>query len=270
MSTRSFRARLDRLEQSADRADGQERDPAPNFTIDPEAAKALRDDVARKKVLFQKQMGGPLSSVEIEEEGLLRLRIAERARAIACPPDYGAKECETDSDRLIKVRARRNSPPSRGGDTLSEAEDAKEAQLIARIEAFRQTPEGLARDRIHELTCKKRGVPCKLSSAEQIERDRLQLPFPEPTIDLDNALAVAIYECRASFRGRSMISVAEQDELDTLKPLYPDPPPDPNSLCYDALVALREHLDKREEAERRERQQRRLAERRQLSSTTKE
>ena len=180
MSTRSLRTRLDRLTR-ANSAIGQEKDHASDFTIDPALAKALRDDYEHLKVLLRKRWepskyGGPPSATEMEEARLLRARIAERARAIGCPPGYGPQERRTDSDRLHKFLCKRLSPPLCGGGPFSDAEDAEEAQLTARLAAFHESPEGRARERIGELFLKSfRG----LSTAEQNERDNLKSLYPD-------------------------------------------------------------------------------------------
>jgi hypothetical protein len=104
------------------------------------------------------------------------------------------------------------SPPSCGGGTLSDAEDAKEAQLTARVTAFHESPEGRARARILQLTLK-------------------------------------------TF---SFISTAEQNELDSLRLLYPDVPLDPNHPMKDAIEAWGAALE-REKAADLKRQQDHLA-----------
>jgi hypothetical protein len=180
MSTRSLRARLDRLTRSTNRTIGQEKDHASDFTIDPALAKAIRDDCERLNVLFHKRWApsgyrGPPSASGKEEEQMLHARIAERASAISCPPGYGQRECFNDYDRLDKFFCKRLSPPLCGGGPFSDAEDAEEAQLRARVEAFRESPEGHARQRIGELSCKKSSG---LSTAEQSELDSLQTIYP--------------------------------------------------------------------------------------------
>jgi hypothetical protein len=159
-------------------------------------AKALRADRDRLnklevKGLVPDQFGGPLTAAEKEEECMLRARIAERARAIGCPAAYGLKERRNDGARLVELLCKRRSPPSCGGGTLNEAEDAEEAQLIARAEAFNETPEGHARARIDLLRWNK---------------------------------------------FRELCSPDEQNELDRLVTLYPDPPPDPRGVSLDDAI----------------------------------
>jgi len=87
----------------------------------------------------------------MEEEAKLRTRIADRARAIACPAGYGPRQAQKDSNRLHQLYCKRISPSACGGGPLSEAEDLEEAQLTARVAAFDESPEGCARRRIREL-----------------------------------------------------------------------------------------------------------------------
>jgi hypothetical protein len=180
MSMRSFRIRLDRLTRSAKSAIGQERDHACDFTIEPAIAKALRDDYERHNALFHKnrrqgEHGEPPNAGGIEKERMLRARIAERARAIGCPPGYGQRECFDDENRLHKFSSKRMSPPLCGGGPFSEAEDAEEAQLRARVVIFNEIPEGRARHRLKELDLKKYS---ELSTTEQSELDGLKALYP--------------------------------------------------------------------------------------------
>jgi hypothetical protein len=176
MSTRRLRARLDRLTQSANRASGQEKERAFDFTIDPALGKAIRDDKARLQVLSFKdtrpeQFGGPLTAAEIEEEKMLLARNEERARTIVCPPGYGQKEYRADTNRLFALDDKRISS---GG--LNDAEDAEEVQLVGRIAAYDETPEGRGRRRIFALICRIR------STDEQNELDNLEKLYPSPPI----------------------------------------------------------------------------------------
>jgi hypothetical protein len=74
--------------------------------------------------------------------------------------------------------------------TLCAAESAEEAQLLARVLAFEQSPEGLARRRIFqlELDTFSRGP----SPAEQDELDRLRKLYPDVPLDDDDPLKEAI------------------------------------------------------------------------------
>src|SRR5258707_3132249 len=159
------------------------------FTIDNAVAKALRDDYHRLGELERKKCGDPLSAAEVEEESKLGERIADRARAIGCPPGYGLKQAQKDSDRLHQLYCKRISPPSCRGGVLPDAEDTEEAQLRARVAAFDESPEGCARRRIRELEMQdfRRGR----SAAEQSELDRLRTLYPDLLLDPDDPLTEA-------------------------------------------------------------------------------
>jgi hypothetical protein len=160
-------------------------------------ANALREDYHRLTELIQ-QSGHPgrrdkLSPAEIEEESTLRARIADRARQIGCPKEYGPKQERNDENRLHALHCKRISPPSCGGGTLSAAECAEEAQLLERTLAFRESPEGLARRRILELTLAtfSRGP----TPAEEDELDRLRKRYPDVPLDDDDPLKKAVEAC---------------------------------------------------------------------------
>jgi hypothetical protein len=121
------------------------------FTVAVAVAEALRDDYHRLGELVRKKCGDPLSAAEAEEESRIRARIKDRAGVIGCPAGYGLEQAQKDSSRLHELHCKRISPPSYGGGALSEAEDAEEAQLRARLAAFEESPEGCARRRIREL-----------------------------------------------------------------------------------------------------------------------
>jgi hypothetical protein len=128
-----------------------------------------------------------------EHEKQLHARVVERATAVGCPAGYGAEQARKDRHRLSALLSKRRSPRHKGGpprNSLSAAEYAEEARLTWCVVAFDQSPEGRARKRIDELSWK-------------------------------------------SFLGglrNEELSAAEQTELDHLRTLYPDPPPDPDSL----------------------------------------
>ena len=156
--------------------------------MDPGLAKTLRDDKAREFALWRKAnipktYGGPLTAAEEEEQSILRTRIAETTKALKCPVGYGALEARKDTRRLDKLFSKRETPRAH----LTDAEDAEEAQLTARVEAFKQTPEGLARDRIHKLRCER-----ALSTDEQKELDILLKLYPALPPDLEDPVTRAM------------------------------------------------------------------------------
>jgi hypothetical protein len=137
-------------------------DTATLFTMEPALAKKLRDDDVRLHELYQKEVnpkesGGPLTAADEQERAMLRARVDETVKALTCPPGYGAIEARKDRHRLEDFFYERLTIRRRGG-TLTDAEDAEEAQLTARVAAFKQTPEGRGRARIFELKRPGRGM----------------------------------------------------------------------------------------------------------------
>ena len=183
--TRSLRARLNRLTPTRPEI-GQNEDRTPEFTIDPALAKALRDDCQRLDELTS-QNGEAATPARIEEESMLRARIADRARAINCPAEYGIAEYANDERRLRRLISERTSQTSRVGSTLNAVDDAEEAQLRARIAVFDETTdEGRGRRRMAELSCK------RLNLAELDELDRLEALYPPPPPDPNDPLTPAL------------------------------------------------------------------------------
>jgi hypothetical protein len=126
-----------------------------------------------------------------EPEKELHARIV--ATAIGVPAGYGAEQARKDRPRLSALLSKRRSPGHKGGpprNSLSAAESAEEARLTWCVVAFDQSPEGRARKRIAELGLK---------------------------------------SFWAGY-GKGEFSAAAQTELDRLRTLYPDLPPDPDDL----------------------------------------
>jgi len=93
------------------------------------------------------------------EEIALRERIAQNAKTINCPPSYGLNEFLDDEQTLFAIgRAKEDLFPWQEEFFIDNLEDvdAERAQLVARMEAFKQTPEGQARFRLKELVKKVR------------------------------------------------------------------------------------------------------------------
>jgi hypothetical protein len=141
-----------------------------NFTIDPVLARGLRDDCERLEELGRKE---ELNAAEQLEKSWLSPRITAMAKAIGCPFGYGPVPALEDMNRLHDLRCKRIAP----GGALLDDEDAEEAQLRARVEAYLQSPEGLARSRIRELESK---LPNYRTSAQQSELDALRALYPDP------------------------------------------------------------------------------------------
>jgi len=96
----------------------------------------------------------------------IRERIAERAKTISCPPSYGLREFWIDNDRV----------PEYLFEIEEEEEKVQMAEAKVRMEAFKQSPEGRARIRLHELE----NGPGLRTAAEREEIDRLLKLYPEP------------------------------------------------------------------------------------------
>jgi hypothetical protein len=187
--------------------------------VDTAVAKALRDDCYRLCELIQKSPvpGGreeTLSAAEIQEESRLRVRIAERARAIGCHEGYGPRQARSDDKRLHALYCKRISPPSCGGGSLNPAESAEEAQLLARVLAFEESPEGLARQRI--LRLKSRSILDGLCRAEQHELDSLCKLYPDLPLDDDDPFTKAI-EAYGRVAREGETSVLRQGQPSTSK-----------------------------------------------------
>jgi hypothetical protein len=135
----------DEIDQSRGRLFEFKRIPR-TFRIDPKVAKAIRDDELRKDELRSKEQ---LNAAVEKELATVTERIIVNARSIALPAGYGwihAWGDQLENDQLEFKRA--CSPPHY---VLSPAEDAKNAQLVARFTAYSHSPEALAPDRIREL-----------------------------------------------------------------------------------------------------------------------
>jgi uncharacterized protein YnzC (UPF0291/DUF896 family) len=167
MNTRRLRAQLDRLSKNM---------PKPfvddsGIVVDPILAKALRDDEVRLEELRGKR-GDDVA--ESEEESMLRARIVDQATTVG--RTLGAVETLTNKarHRLSDLQSKRRSG------TLSDAEDAEEAQLAAREAAYREDPRTKAWDRVHELT--NLSWSRELTAAEKAEDEDLQKRFPRPAV----------------------------------------------------------------------------------------
>jgi hypothetical protein len=167
MTIKQLRARLGRLEQSAklNEAKVEEGKLRFDFPIDPALAKAILDEYEfLQEVKFSR--GFRRVDPDTPEESLARARIVELAKAISCPPRYGFNEFWNDHERVTRLFWK---------DAMT---DAEEAQVRARMEAFKQSPEGRARIRLDALE-----KPGLLSPAEYEEMERLLKLYPEPWAD---------------------------------------------------------------------------------------
>jgi len=165
------------------------------FMVDPELAARLRDDTKRRYELVYKEgckTMGPLTPSEIEEKAIVEARMMETTAAIECPIGYGREEAKTDQE-IVKRFAR--VPKSR----MTKLELALEAQSIARLAAYDNTPAIRAHSRI---------------------------------------IGLQLRQGAAKFTGKGWTS-ADQEELDRLEALYPLPPPDPDNSILQLIGAWR-------------------------------
>jgi hypothetical protein len=179
VSKSRLRARLDRLERSVSTAVA---DPF-GFNIDPTLAKSLRDDCDRVFSLgndldTKKAKSADERADITKERERISASISERAKTITCPVGYGPVQAREDSKRAARLRDKRTC-----GIGLTDAEDAEEAQLKARVCAYRESPEGRARAQIFNLTIRS-WLPRGCSPAQREELDRLQAIYPGPIVEI--------------------------------------------------------------------------------------
>ena len=111
----------------------------------------------------------------------IRASNVERVKTITCPAGYGADQAGRDRGRLHALEDKRLSPAG----PLSDADDAEEAQLTARVAAYERTArERRCRERVFELYLKE---PDGLTAAEQSEYVRLHALYPG-ALDPDDPL----------------------------------------------------------------------------------
>jgi hypothetical protein len=153
----------------------------------------LRDDYELANELRRKARDfDSVTAAELLEEAEKRYAsIAERARLIGCPSGYGYVQARKDSDRLHEFSCKRMTPPSCGGGTLTDEEDAEEAQLTARYFTYQESPEGRGRRRIGELETAR--FFRARTPAEEEELHQLRTFYPDPPRDPNN-LRAPIFE----------------------------------------------------------------------------
>jgi hypothetical protein len=165
------------------------------FDIDPVVARALRDDWWREYQLLQERLAQQkiFKSEDIPDPGPeeleLQARVAERVKTLRCPPGYGGGESMKDRDRLHAFFCRRISPPPYN--ILTEADDAEEARLRARVAAYDAGPDGRAQSRFFTLQLR-RFSRSGLSAAEQSEFDELHNRYPDQAADPNDPLYPSI------------------------------------------------------------------------------
>jgi hypothetical protein len=192
MSAKQLRARLTKLEHSAQQRNVKTQTPKAyyEFPIEPAVLKAMADDYSRlieitcswfvdprpypssfppegregyEKVIARLKLNTPPTWPSEADE--IRARIAERAKTIKCPPYYGFKEHWMDYAKYIYWGVACDLP------------EEEKLQAKVRMEVFKQTPEGQARCRIDYLE------DGYLSHAKCEEMIQLLKIYPEPWVD---------------------------------------------------------------------------------------
>jgi hypothetical protein len=149
------------------------------FKIDPVVARAIRDLVGKCDSLeadlnYTPETRGkePLAEKIAEYERLLKER-DRQVEKIAVPETYHWPELQSDDQRMKAIRALTTSRRKLGPD-----DDAEEAYLIARTEAYRACPRHRAWCRISDLEASRAGG-YPLTEAERGELDDLRAQFPQ-------------------------------------------------------------------------------------------
>jgi hypothetical protein len=151
-----------------------------------------------------------------------------------------ARALRDDYERLCEL-LRKQTTPSQYGGPLSAAEEQEQAWLRARMTktakaigcpvGYGAIQAGKDDDRLHQLYCKRISPPScgggALPDAEDAEEAQLRARVAAFDESPEGCARRRIRDLELkSFRGGR--STAEQSELDGLRTLYPDPPPDPD------------------------------------------
>jgi hypothetical protein len=177
-----------------------------------------------------------------------------------------AKAIRDDYERQIKL-FRKEVGPSENGGPPSASELEEKLMLEARIA-----------DRASKISCPPGyGVKEYVADSGRIRDLSYKRSWPSSCGTLNEAddaeeaqlrARIVVYEGSPEGRGRQRIfglslksfapglSAAEQNEYDSLKLLYPDPPPDPNDPLKDARAACKAVVEKCKEEERKSQQDR--------------
>jgi hypothetical protein len=145
------------------------------FKVEPAVARAFRDDKQRLAFLWSLE-NYPYNNKFAEERETLANRIAEIGKTLECPPGYKGVDARADALRLKTLDRKPDQ-------ALTAAEDAEQAHLIARIEAYKACPTvQAARTREIDLQLKKVNEP--LTPAEESELAVSQAHSPYPPYDI--------------------------------------------------------------------------------------
>lgn len=161
------------------------------FTYEPAVARALRDDYLRLDLLQATPHLRPRDDDGGQKE--IEARIAETLKGLECPAGYTELQSRKDGERLDELKRKRKSP--RPYNKLTDEEDAEEAHLRARVEAYGQSAEGRARSEIRRakseiedlnlsimrLLISTEDTPASQSELARLqsEVERLKMPYPD-------------------------------------------------------------------------------------------
>jgi hypothetical protein len=140
------------------------------FKVDPEVARAERDDRLREEMLgatrHTRKAGSEEEKAANREWWEIRRRGAERSVLLKYSPAYTADDVKKDTDRLKEFSRRRAERKK-----LTPEQDAEETHLAARVASYQSKPERLAR--------------YKLNAAEDNELQELRGLYREIAAEID-------------------------------------------------------------------------------------
>jgi hypothetical protein len=153
------------------------------FKVDPELARAERDDRLRAKWLdesgFRFEEGSDEEKAVKEKWAQIRKRRAERLALLQYPQGYLADDLAKDCKRLeelMKTRIERKK--------LTPEEDAEEAHLATRVASYQLNPELLGKAGIRDLE-ERSAIGLQLTAAEEQELRDLRKRYPELAAEID-------------------------------------------------------------------------------------
>jgi hypothetical protein len=175
------------------------------FSISPNLASAYREIQRELRAL----MSGPARKIPAIADKINKLEARSdairRRFQMPCPTKYGTKEAAKDLARLIEFASLRED-----GTALTEAQQAEEAHLRARLDVFNASPEAIARRRRQAL-----------EDAERLFiKSRLFREFYPPA---------------------PRLSRKDENELELLRWLYPKPARNLSQLDGDGCEMYRDH-----------------------------
>jgi hypothetical protein len=195
------------------------------FKIDPIVAKAVREldallaQVVRKiesREEEERRLGRRLIPYPALYENKKRLgvRLREHLESIECPDGYGWRDLEKDEERLREL-----AEQSRNEGKLTPDDDAEQAYLMTRMEAYRRTPKHEAWCRFTKLE-QAQWEGRELTAVELTELDDLRAWFPTAARGGKPIKIPGLFELEMR-RFDQTLTPAEADELEELNRQYP-------------------------------------------------